>query len=535
LIFVAVEKFGPSRAVTSCVRAQRRNDGWLRRRRPAQMADEADAFIDVRRGNLTLEQIDDLKGRRPFQGSRDAIVVGAGVVGVTTAYFLQKNGWKVTLVDALGSPASSTSYANAGFITPSQTAPRTTYADLWRFLFRRPATTGEPPPPPTRLKWSWELMRWAYSFSDSIGWVKNEQAADVLSKLAVRSRDLTLRVIEENKLQVPLRAGTFALLEAGQQVEPPLPLVENRAPSQRWDVDRLIAEEPALSSLRGQLQGARFVPGDLTGDARWFTAQLAQVVERNGGKMLWNTPVKRLVLRQNGLEVGGVETMDGRVLRAEYYVLCTGPETADLLRASDIRHVYIPIAPLKGHSITVKLKRPVLNHGIYFPSSHAYVTPLGNELRATVGADFVGNDRSLDPAKVDYLKAIVQRIVPADALADDHPISAWTGLRPYTPDGLPLVGPLPFFRNCLVNSGHGTLGWTLACATAELLVGFLYTHLKDQSLEQKLLMRAVVPMRFNEGLLQGFRATRFRRLQLIREGPDVFVAPGLGSFLSRMN
>jgi D-amino-acid dehydrogenase len=224
--------------------------------------------------------------------------------------------------------------------------------------------------------------------------------------------------------------------------------------------------EPALANVAPELAGGIFTPGDESGDAHRFTQALAALAAARGARFRWNVAVRGL--RRDGDRIGGLVT-DSGTIEADAYVLATGCVSPALVRPLGLR---LPIVPAKGYSITV----PVDTH-LGAPSvsitddEHKIVySRLGERLRVAGTAEMTGFDLTLTPSRVAAITARAREMFPDGG--DYSRAEPWTGLRPTTPDGVPLIGATPF-RNLWLNTGHGTLGWTMACGSGRLLADLI--------------------------------------------------------------
>jgi D-amino-acid dehydrogenase len=397
-------------------------------------------------------------------------VIGAGLIGVTTAHHLARRGHRVTLLERAAAPASGASHANGGMLTPSMADPWNA-PGVWRDLLRWIGREEAP-----------MLLR-PRALPSIIGWGLRFISASSAS----RYHDNTLRNLRLAAYSVagmaPLRstaalayhAGTHGTLKlyrdprafeaAARNATPLAPgLVEVHALDRRQVLDLV----PALADIGERIAGGLHFPRDESGDARLFTEQLCADAVHHG------------VTLQLGREVLGIDVEAGAVralrttrgsLRADAVVVAAGCHAAALLRGLGPR---LPIAPVKGYSITcipregdaapAPLPLPIVDDAL-----HAALTPLGTSLRIAGTAEFAGFDTRLDASRLDNLRGLLAAVLPAHAPGLlSGTVVPWAGLRPMSADGVPFIGPYGP-RGLYVNAGHGHLGWTMADGSARLL------------------------------------------------------------------
>jgi D-amino-acid dehydrogenase len=231
------------------------------------------------------------------------------------------------------------------------------------------------------------------------------------------------------------------------------------------DVDALLEIEPALVPVAGQLVGAVAYPGDETGDARKFCEELRRVAQDQGVVFRYSERVLRMTRSRN--RVQSLVTPRGTLV-ADAYVLAAGSFTTGLARQLGFK---LPVRPAKGYSITVAMgdwQHPA-RYPIVDDEMHAAVVPVGNRIRVAGTAEFTGYDTSISPARIANLRSLLVKTYPEFAGAlEDTQLNAWAGLRPMTPDGSPILGRSPL-ENLYLNTGHGPLGWTMACGSGKVV------------------------------------------------------------------
>jgi D-amino-acid dehydrogenase len=391
------------------------------------------------------------------------IVLGSGVVGVTTAYYLALAGHEVTVIDRQPGPALETSFANAGQISPG-------YASPWaapgiplkaaKWLFQRHAPLSiKPDGTLFQLQWMWEM----YRNCDPARYAVNKER---MVRLAEYSRDCMRQLRRDTGIAYEGRQqGTVQLFRTQQQFDSAAKDINVlRDAGVAYEVlqgAQLAAAEPALANVAHKLVGGLRLPNDETGDCQLFTTRLTAMARDLGVRFEFDTKVRRL--EQAGGEIAGIVTDKG-VLTAERYVLATGSHTRALLQ----RWFPVPVYPMKGYSLTVPIvdaaRAPVST--ILDETYKIAVTRFDDRIRVGGMAELSGFNLDLNPRRRETLELVVNDLFPG--AGDTAQASFWTGLRPMTPDSTPIVGPTPL-RNLFLNTGHGTLGWTMAAGSATVI------------------------------------------------------------------
>lgn len=393
-----------------------------------------------------------------------AVVMGAGVIGVTTAYELAKDGHEVAVIDRLEEPAAETSFANAGLIAPGHaytwSSPRAP-GILWRSLFdQSQALRFKPSLDPRLWSWTWKFLRNCTAERARINTKRKV-------RLCIYSQGELRRIADETGVQFhELKGGLLYLYRSPQSFERGAGnttiLAEEGLPLRAIDRQEMARIDPALDPVKDQFAGAVFCPTDGSGDARVFTQNLARhCAEKFGVVFSFGTEIKDFVL--DGDRVTGVATTRG-VVAGEEFVLCLGPFSpflASRLGAS------LPIYPIKGYSVTLPLEghnNPPTIGGVDEDNLVAYAR-FGDRIRVTATAEFAGYEKSHAPNDFNYMLGVMRKIFP-DGANYERP-SYWAGLRPMTPEGTPIFGR-GRFRNVMFNTGHGHMGWTMSAGSARI-------------------------------------------------------------------
>jgi D-amino-acid dehydrogenase len=395
--------------------------------------------------------------------TRRVVVVGAGVIGVTTAHALLANGYEVHLLDAAATPASATSHANGGFLSAAFCAPWATPS-----LPKQVASALLDFQAPFRWRPDGSIpqMRWLLQVLRNCKASTFVEHRKRMVQLALYSRNCMQKVISRTGVAFDLReAGVLLIFRNALQeqgITQRLNELQGFGIQASWcDAEQLRILEPELQRTT-QLGGAIYVPDDASGDCERFVQGLLSWNVARGLNYQPNTRVEGLELDASGKTLLAVRSGE-RHWKADAFVFATGVESARLLKP----YMSIPVAPVKGYSVTVRSdtqyggpKRAIIDE-----SSKLAVTRLGDRIRLAGMAEVVGFDSQINRARCAQLVQQYQALYGALPNIDR---SDWSGLRPMTPDGTPIVGSTAIDRLYL-NTGHGTFGWTMACASAQLL------------------------------------------------------------------
>jgi D-amino-acid dehydrogenase len=392
------------------------------------------------------------------------VIIGAGVIGSTTAYYLALAGCEVVVIDHQPGPALETSFANAGQISPG-------YASPWAS-----------PDVPKKIP-AWLLMEHAPLIlqpkldAAMIGWLlgmlRNCTAARYaqnkarMGRLAEYSRQQLIALREETGIEYDGRArGTLQLFRKQSQLDAVGKDTEvvrkDGVPFEVLDRQECIAVEPGLAFSTDAIAGGLRLPNDETCDCFKFTTELAARAEALGVGFEYGAKVSGLV--REGARIAGVAT-DRGIIQGDSYVVAAGAFSPALVGPLGIR---LPVYPVKGYSVTL----PIV-HAERAPQStlldESYkiaITRLGDRIRVGGMAEISGYKLGIKPSRQRTLDYSLKSLFPdvGDLAAGQY----WAGLRPMTPDGTPVIGPTPI-ANLFLNTGHGTLGWTMACGSGRIV------------------------------------------------------------------
>lgn len=396
------------------------------------------------------------------------LVLGSGVIGVTSAWYLAEAGHEVTVLDRQQGPALETSFANAGEVSPGYSSPWAgpgvpIKAVKWLLMKDGPLVIRPALDP---HMWSWLLKMLAnctasrYAVNKSRMVPIAEYSRDVLKALRA-STGIAYDQREQGTLQ--LFRTQKQLDGIGGDVEV---LRQYGVPFEVLDPAGCIAVEPGLASVREKFVGGLRLPGDETGDCQLFTSRLAKLCEERGVKFEYGVTVN--AIRTEAGRIAGVSTSAGE-RKADAYVMAMGSYSPKWMR-----RLGQPIAvyPIKGYSITVPItdaeKAPVST--VMDETYKVAITRLGDRIRVGGTAEISGYDLRLHESRRKTLEHSVTDLFPGSG--DVAAASFWCGLRPMTPDGPPIIGASKY-PNLYLNTGHGTLGWTMACGSGRVLADII--------------------------------------------------------------
>ncbi|MEC6411959.1 D-amino acid dehydrogenase [Achromobacter xylosoxidans] len=392
------------------------------------------------------------------------IVLGSGVIGTTTAYYLARQGAKVTVLDRQPGAAQETSYANAGQVSPGYSTPWAAPGiplKAIKWLFKKHA------PLAIRLDGSLYQLKWMAAMLANCSAERYAVNKERMLRLAEYSRDCLRELRADTGIHYEERArGTLQLFRTEAQMEAArrdiAVLEEVGVPYELLDRNRLVTAEPALARSLHKLAGGLRLPNDETGDCRLFTTRLAEMAAALGVEFRYNQSV--IGLNTAGGQVTGVR-VGNEVLTADRYVAAFGSYTRGFLEPLGLD---LPVYPVKGYSLTIPMKdeaaAPVST--ILDETYKIAVTRFDDRIRVGGMAELSGFDLRLKDARRKTLELVVNDLFPGSG--DVARAEFWTGLRPMTPDSTPVVGPTRY-GNLFLNTGHGTLGWTMACGSGKLV------------------------------------------------------------------
>ncbi|HYN13019.1 MAG TPA: D-amino acid dehydrogenase [Burkholderiales bacterium] len=394
------------------------------------------------------------------------IVLGAGVVGVTGAWYLAAAGHEVTVIERRAAPGLETSFANGGQISAGHAEPWASPAavpKILRWLGREDAPLLFRPRA-DRAQWEWGLRFLLECLPGRF-----ERNSRALAGLAMYSRECLIelrsrtgiRYDEQSRgiLQFATNARDFDALAAHTEATRALG-IERKLLS----AAECLAAEPALRYSEDPVVGGVFSPLDESGDAFKFTSELARLAREKGVRFITGSTVESI--ESSGDEITGVN-LGLESLKADAYVVSLGSYSPLLLRPLGIR---IPVYPLKGYSITLPLgpaeEGAAPSVSLTDEAFKIVISRLGNRLRAAGTAELAGYDTTVNAARCTAILRRIRQLFPQ--LGALNVVERWAGLRPATPGNVPIIGRTRL-RKLYLNTGHGTLGWTLACGSGKAL------------------------------------------------------------------
>jgi len=407
------------------------------------------------------------------------LVLGAGVVGVATAYSLWRAGHDVTVLERHASPGQETSFGNAGGLCPSFAGPWAAPGMISKVI---KLTLQKDSPISFRPRADWRQLSWILRWMAECTPERFHR-----NKLRMqRSAHYSLRCLRELMAETGLSnfdfysGGVLQIFQTDQELAlgrlSATALNEFGIPWEMLEGDQLLRVEPGLKHSQVPVKGGLYLPADASGDSFKFCAELSSYLSERGVQFLYDVDVKRLV-HQDG-RVQAVDTSQGR-LEADSYVLAFGSFAPQLLKPLGIK---LPLYPLKGYSITVPVTDPEAVPLMPVMDEHnkLMISRLGQRIRAAGMAELTGYDLDFAPSKKAALVKAVKALFPQGL--DWEQVSYWSGLRPMTPDGPPVLGPTPY-ANLFLNSGHGSNGWTQACGTSKVVADLIDGRRPDIDLE----------------------------------------------------
>lgn len=396
------------------------------------------------------------------------VILGAGVIGVTSAWYLAQAGHEVVVIDRQAGPALETSFANAGEISPGYASPWAApgipaKAMKWLFMEHAPLIL--------RPQLDMAMLRWLVAMLGNCNARDYAVNKGRMVRLAEYSRDKLIELRGATGITYDERSqGTLQLFREEKQlagIDKDIAVLKaDGVAYEVLDRDGCIAAEPGLAGSNIPLAGGLRLPGDETGDCFKFTNRLAEMAAAAGVEFRMGTTIRRLV-RQGG-RIAGVET-DGGMVSGDAYLVALGSFSPKLVRPLGLK---LPVYPVKGYSITV----PIVDEGrapvstLLDESYKVAITRLGDRIRVGGMAEISGFNNDLPEARRATLEYSLGSLFPG--AGDVSRASYWSGLRPMTPDSTPVVGATKI-DNLFLNTGHGTLGWTMACGSAAVIADLM--------------------------------------------------------------
>lgn len=402
------------------------------------------------------------------------IVLGSGVIGLTSAWYLAQAGHQVTVVDRQDSSAQETSFANAGQISYGYSSP-------W----------AAPGVPLKAIKWltqqhaplilnptmSIDFYRWSIALLHNC----SEKNYLVNKSRMLRLANYSRQCLTDLRLSQALnyegrQQGTLQVFRHHSQIDA---IHKDMALLDASDIafkllntEECLQAEPALAQVSNKIVGGLQLPDDETGDCQQFCQQLTQRAKQAGVVFKFNVDIESLVGNNN--QITQINTSIG-ALKADAYVVALGSYSANLLKPLGIR---IPVHPVKGYSLTIPMVNADLSpqSTVMDETYKVAITRFDQRIRVAGTAELAGFNLDLPRKRKATIQMVVQDLFPH--AGDIQQAEFWTGLRPMTPDGTPVIGKTSF-NNLFTNTGHGTLGWTMACGSGKLLADIISSKPTD--------------------------------------------------------
>ena len=397
-------------------------------------------------------------------------VMGAGVIGVTTAYYLAQDGHDVTVIDRQSGPGLETSFANGGQVSANQPfvwgSPGVVRQAL-SMMFKADSPLLIKP-----FRWDPDFWRWSAQLLKESSRSRHDLNLTHVLSLAVYSRNALGALRQRTNIQydgaqngiLKLYHRVSELEEAKREADV---LTAGGVQQQVLDRAGCLAAEPALrNGHTSTIVGGLLAPAEEHGDAHQFTFELAERAKAEGVEFLYDQAIERLVL--DGPRVTGLHC-NGTTLPADAFVLCLGSFGRGLLSQAGVN---LPTYPIKGYSISAPVTDPAASPSLSVTDEEkrVVISPLGDVLRAAGTAEFSGYSTDLNPVRLAAIRRAVETLFPK--AADYETAAPWTGLRPVTPDSRPVIG-LGGLENLVFNTGHGALGWTMAAGSAQIVADLI--------------------------------------------------------------
>ncbi len=396
------------------------------------------------------------------------IVLGSGVIGVCSAWYLAKKGYEVTVIDRQKSPGSETSFANAGELSYGHAAPwagpGVPFQAIKWMLSKNAPFLMRFQTDPVFIRWASQLLGQCTESAQSINKSR-------MMRLAMYSRECMTALRAEVALDFDFQSkGTLELYRTEKSfidAQAHLHLLEQANVAYRvLDATACTEHEPGLKHARTEIFGGIVLPDDETGDCFKFTQNLANEAEKIGVKFIFEEEIESLTHVYG--KISSVVTHQN-TYSADIFVLATGSFSEKILRPLGFK---LPVQPIKGYSLTANIqdatRAPIST--ILDDTAKVALTRLGDRVRVAGSAELTGFNLNLRQSRTEMIAELLETLFP-DAV-DKNSISFWAGLRPSTPDGTPIIGQT-IYKNLFLNVGHGTLGWTMGAGSGALIADLI--------------------------------------------------------------
>ena len=417
------------------------------------------------------------------------VIIGGGLQGLATAFTLLQRGENVLVLERDSDVASSASFANAGMLTPSQSAPWNSPDDILQII----SGIGKKDSPMAMSPFAIpSLITWGLKFLVNSTPKRFDRITSNLFTLGSYSKDLTKDLREKFNLSYDeSERGTLKIYRKPETFEKAIKKLSLNFPDMKdlnvLESDQLIQLEPQLKDIQTDLSGGIHFSNDEIGDAYKFCKQLEDLIRSNGGRILTNTKINKILVDKN--KINCVVT-DRAILQTKRVIVCAGSWSKDLLKKVRLN---LPVTPVKGYSLTYDTNglNNVPKISIVDESIHTAITPFEHRIRIAGTAEFVKFDDRIHPKREAYLNNMLRNIYPSlFSQIDRSEGKIWHGFRPMSADGLPFLGKTKI-EGLYVNCGQGHLGWTLAMGSAALLADQVQDKVSDIDIEAYLANRSL--------------------------------------------
>lgn len=399
------------------------------------------------------------------------VVLGAGVIGVTTAYILAKKGHDVTLIDRNENVAAECSFANGGQLSYSHVEPwahPSVLPKIPKWLIDRNS--------PLVFRPTLDVKTWAFAFAflRNCTQIKSDATTKIMMPLALYSRSVLQEIITETNIDFSYQNNGIIHIFSDQKS-----LEQNMVQANLQqelgchfellkDKDACIAKEPALAYCPSDIKSGIYFPLDASGDANKFTSELLKICQRLGVKTYLNHNIEKLNIHKNTIKS---VICDKGEFSGDKFILSLGAYSGQLLKSCGIN---LPIYPLKGYSLSIDIKDDKFTPKFSLTDQKYKIvcSNFGKIIRVAGTAEFGGFNHNIDEKRIASLKLMTKKLLSTN-IGDIDNAKPWACLRPSTPDGAPLLGSIKKFDNLLLNTGHGTLGWTLAAGSAYAIASYI--------------------------------------------------------------
>ncbi|MDG2060379.1 MAG: FAD-dependent oxidoreductase [SAR86 cluster bacterium] len=391
-------------------------------------------------------------------------VIGAGVVGLTTAYYLIKQGHNVTIIDQADSVAKGSSYANGGQLSYCLSDPLgkpNLFFKIPSVMFNKdPAIKFKPPKTFKSLNWSFRFLFECLKF-------RHKKNSLNLLELSLSSKSL----FEEMLLNIGSdfsyeKSSKIVLYDNIKSLHQEISFISKKnqmgSDNKSLSMEEAINIEPAIATLKANFVGAIYSKSDEVGDSYLFCQNLYSWLLEQDARFIFNSKVTKINKHKNKISS---LTINSQELEVQNIVICAGAYSDKLVDIS------FPIIPVRGYSITLPTGSLKFSKSLTITDKRMLFTKMGDKVRITGFADFLGQDKSLDQARMSQLLSLAKDIAPHLADYGSKDIIQWSGDRPLTPSSVPIIGPMNT-KGIYVNTGQGFYGWTLACASGNRLAEF---------------------------------------------------------------